>query len=104
MTGMKDYADQILDELEEVQEQQEPTPDNQASIEAGVCPFCHGENFYLVTQKTSVGRDFFHKCPCCERVWVVSFNSFRDEVTTAEIDFDQWPGFPGGPGDSGSPE
>ena len=91
MTGMKDYVDEMLDELEEAQEQEEPTPDFEGSHKAEVCPFCQNEDLMIGINRKEAGKDYLYLCMDCMRSWLVSINSETGDISAGEVNLESPP-------------
>lgn len=90
MTSMKDYVDEMMDDIAESNGSDENEPSFQESFEAGVCPFCHSEEFIILIKKEPQGKSFYHTCPFCGNSWVLSFDPETDEIIASEIDLSEF--------------
>ena len=72
MTGMKDYSDKLLNEIEEISEENTPNPDD--FFDKRICPYCQNVEYY-VTRKHSDSNEgaftVYCHCPLCSRAWTL---------------------------------
>ena len=72
MTGMKDYSDKLLNEIEETLE--ENTPNLKDFFTKEICPYCQSVEYYVTTKhlhSNEAALAVYCHCPLCNRAWTV---------------------------------
>jgi hypothetical protein len=83
---MKDFFDEMMEGVVEIQSDKDNGPDFEGSFNAGECPFCGNEEFIIGIKKTPQGKQFLHFCPLCTKSWVVEIDPDDGRVVTWELD------------------
>ena len=92
MTSMKEYFDEVMEEVEENEDTDGNSVNFEEAFQEGVCPFCGKDEFIIALKNTPNGKQFNHFCPDCLKSWVVEFNHETGEFIAGELDLEPPPG------------
>jgi hypothetical protein len=82
---MKDYVDEMMAGVQEIQQPIDNTFDVKDVFEAGVCPFCQREEFAMRSEKTPNGRNFHQLCISCGRCCLIEVDDFLGITAVSEV-------------------
>ncbi|MBI9085261.1 MAG: hypothetical protein JEZ11_16820 [Desulfobacterales bacterium] len=75
MTSMKEYFEQVKEEMDKHQAKQETQDvDFGEAFENGECPYCQNDEFIIAIKRTPGGKQFLHFCPDCTNSWVIEID------------------------------
>ena len=87
MKSMKEYVDEIMNEIFNLPSEMRNEPDYKDCIEMVRCPFCQCEDLVIYFKETKYGHKAYHSCPNCEKAWLIEFDHINETIETKEIDW-----------------